>query len=266
MALPALISLAERFAVNVLVDDAGDVLLGNALDGEAELIADRFGGIPGVGRLKVGRVSDLCLKLFRRQVAAVRLRQRDAVLVHIVAVGALDLRDVVAAGRHKTDHIDPENILHAAAGDGAAVRLGQRVQLVDHGRGRRPGVDGLLAGRDDVDAAGHALLDRFVDVTDEAAGRDDGDVGVALVEDLSALSEMMTPVLTPSSAQSPMSWLTDGRAVANAADDLRAMLIGIAEVYFAHLSAAVLHDLDFFFIKSFFFYIATTVKYIFPFG
>ena len=179
-----------------------------------------------------------------RQTAAVRLRQRDAVLVHIVAVGALDLRDAVAAGSHKTDHIDPENVLHPAAGDGAAVRLGQRVQLVDHGRGRRPGVDGLLAGRDHVDAAGHALLNRFVDVSDKAAGRDDGDVGVALVEDLfgvvgdddARLDAQIRPVADV---------LTDGRAMADAAHDLRAMLIGIAEGVLTHLSAAVLHDFDF---------------------
>ena len=155
----------------------------------------------------------------------------------------------MAAGGYETDHIDPENILHAAAGNGAAVRLGQRIQLVDHGRGRRPGIDGFLAGRDDVDTAGHALLDCFVDITDEAAGRDDGDVGVALVEDLFGIVGNDDARLDAKSA--PVAdVLADRRAVANAADDLRAMLIGIAEGVFAHLSAAVLHDLDFFHDKS----------------
>ena len=46
--------LAQGLAVDVLVQDAGDVLLGNALDGEAQLVADGFGSVPGVGRLKVG--------------------------------------------------------------------------------------------------------------------------------------------------------------------------------------------------------------------
>ena len=170
--------------------------------------------------------------------------QGQAVLIHVVAVRALDLGDLVAAAGNQRHHVDPENILHAAAGDGAAVRLGQRVQLVDHGRRRRPGIDGLLAGRNDVDAAGHALLDRFVDVSDKAAGRDDGDVGVALVEDLlgvvgdddARLDAQIRPVADV---------LTDGRAMADAAHDLRAMLIGIAEGVLAHLSAAVLHDFDF---------------------
>ena len=236
--------LAERFTVNVLVDDAGNMLLGNALDGEAELIADGFGGVPGVGRLKVGRVSDLRFKLFRRQVAAVGLGERDAVLVHVVAVSALDLRDVVAARRNETDHVDPEDILHAAAGDGAAVFLRKSVELVDHGRGGRPGVNGLFAGRDDVDAAGNALLDGFINVADEAAGRDDGDVGVALVEDLlrvignddARLDAEFRPVADV---------LADGRAVADAADDLRAMLIRIAKGVLAHLSATILHNLNF---------------------
>ena len=189
-------------------------------------------------------MGDLCLKFLRRQTAAVCLCQRNAVFVHIVAVSALDLRDVVTACGHKTDHIDPENVLHPAAGDGAAVRLGQRVQLVDHGRRRRPGIDGLLAGRDHVDAAGHALLDCFVDIADEAAGRDDGDVGVALVEDLLGIVRDDDARLDAKS--DPVAdVLADGRTVTDAADDLRAMLIGIAEGVLAHLSAAVLHDFDF---------------------
>ena len=47
---------AQGFAVDVLVDEAGDMLLGDALDGEAQLVADGLGGIPGVGRLEVGGV------------------------------------------------------------------------------------------------------------------------------------------------------------------------------------------------------------------
>ena len=236
--------LAERLAVDVPVDDAGNVLLGNALDGEAELVADGFGGVPGIGRLKVGRVSDLRFKLFRRQIAAVRLGERDTVLIDVVAVCALDLRDVMAARRNETDHVDPEDVLHAAAGDGAAVFLRQSVEPVDHGRGGRPGVDGLFAGRDDVDAAGHALLNGLVNVADEAARRDDGDVGVALVEDLlrvvgdddARLDAELRPVADI---------LTDGRAVADAADDLRAMLIRIAKGVLAHLSAPILHNFNF---------------------
>ena len=43
--------LAERFAVDVLVDDARDMLLRNALDREAQLVADRLHGRwPGPGR------------------------------------------------------------------------------------------------------------------------------------------------------------------------------------------------------------------------
>ena len=117
-------------------------------------------------------------------------------------------------------------------------------ELVDHGRGGRPGVNGLFAGRDDVDAAGNALLDGFVNVADEAAGRDDGDVGVALVEDLlriignddARLDAELRPVADV---------LADRRAVADAADDLRAMLIRIAKGVLAHLSATILHNLNF---------------------
>ena len=171
------------------------------------------------------------------------LGQGDAVLVHVVAVGSLDLGDVMAASGGETHHVDPEDILHAAAGDGAVVGLGQGVQLVDHGGGGGPGIDGLLAGGDDVDAPGHALLDGLVDIADKAAGGDDGHVGAALIQDLlrvvgdndAGLDAQARPVADV---------LAHGRAVADAAHDLCAMLIGIAKGVLAHLAAAILHDLD----------------------
>ena len=44
-----------------------------------------------------------------------RLGERKTIIFHVIAVGALDLLDLMAPGRRKGDHIDPENILHPAA-------------------------------------------------------------------------------------------------------------------------------------------------------
>ena len=235
--------LAQRLAVDVLIQDAGDVLLGNALDGETQLVADSLGGVPGVGRLKVGGVSDLRFKFLRRQAAAVGFCQGDAVLFHVVAVGSLDLGDVVTACRHDAHHVDPEDVLHAAAGDGTAIFLGQLVQLVDHGCGGRPGVDGLLAGGDDIDATGHALLDGLVNVADEAAGGDDGHIGIALVQNLLCIVRDEDTGLDAQLSPIP-DVLADGRTVADAADNLCAMLVGITQGVLAHFAATILHDFD----------------------
>jgi len=243
-AAASLDGLAQGFGIDIVIDHAGHMLLGDGFDGQAQLAADGLAGVPGIGGLKLRGMGDLLLKLFGGQIAAMGVGQRQAVLIHVVAVRALDLGDLVAAAGNQRHHVDPENILHAAAGDGAAVFLRKSVELVDHGRGGRPGVNGLFAGRDDIDAAGNALLDGFVNVADEAAGRDDGDVGVALVEDLlrvignddARLDAELRPVADV---------LADGRAVADAADDLRAMLIRIAKGVLAHLSATILHNLNF---------------------
>ena len=65
-------------------------------------------------------------------------------------------------------HVEHRCLAGAAAGDGAVIFLCDGIEPVDHGGGSSPGVDGLFAGGDDVDAAGDALLYSLVDITDEA--------------------------------------------------------------------------------------------------
>ena len=209
------------------------------------LIADGLGSVPGIGRLELRRVGNFGLKLLRRQITAVGLCKRDAVLVDVVAVSALDLGDLVAAAGNQADNVDPEDILHAAAGDGAVVFLRDGVQLVDHGGGSGPGIDGLFAGGDDVDPAGDALLDRLVKIADKAAGRDDGDIGVALVKNLVRIVRDDDARLYAQSG--PVAdVLAEGFAASDRTDDLRAVLIEIAERILAHFAAAILYNFDFF--------------------
>ena len=112
------------------------------------------------------------------------LRECESVLVDIVAVCALDLRDLMHATCDQTDDIDPENILHAAARDGAAGLLRQRIEPVNLCRCRRPRINRLLTGGDNIDATCHALLYMIIDVVDEAEQRHDRYIFIALIEHL----------------------------------------------------------------------------------
>ena len=196
------------------------------------------------GRLELGGVRDLGLELLGREVAAVGVGERQAVLVDVVAVGALDLLDLVDAAGDNAHHVDPVDVLHAAAGDGAAGLLGQRVEAVDLRRGGGPGVDGLLAGGDHVDAARDALLHVVVDVADEAEEGHDGDVGVALVEDLVGVVGDDDARLDAETGEVAHVLAHDGRVHVDGAHDLRAVLVQVAQDVLGHLSAPVLDDLD----------------------
>ena len=178
-----------------------------------------------------------------------RLGQRKAVFIDVVAVSALDLGDPVAAARDEADQIDPENILHAAAGDGAAGLFGQRVEAVDRGGGGRPRIDGLLAGGDDVDPALYAFLHVVADVADEAEQRDDGDVRVTFVEHPVRVVADENAGLHAQLREIAHVHADDGGVDVNRADDLRAVLMQIAQDVLGHLAAAVLNDPDFFHTK-----------------
>ena len=75
-----------------MVDDAGNMLLRDGLNRQAELVADGLAGVPRIGRLEGLRVRDLPFKFLRREVAAMRLGQRKAVFIDVIAV-------CLAAGR-----------------------------------------------------------------------------------------------------------------------------------------------------------------------
>ena len=237
-----------------MVDDAGNVLLRDGLNRQAELVTDGLAGVPRIGRLEGLRVCDLPFKFLRREVAAVRLGQRKAVFIDVVAVSALDLGDPVAAARDEADQIDPENILHAAAGDGAACLLGQRVEAVDRGggglrRGGVPWIDGLFAGGDDVDPAPYAFLHVVADVADEAEQRDDGNVRVTFVEHPVRVVADENAGLHAQLREIAHVHADDGGVDVDRADDLRAVLMQIAQDVLGHLAAAVLNDPDFFHTK-----------------
>ena len=138
----------------------------------------------------------MCKLLFKflfRQITAVCLGERQTVFIYIIAVRALDFFNLMAAASDKRDHIDPENILHAASRDRAVVFLGENVQLIGE-RGRRsPGINRLLAGRNDVYTARNALFNLFVNIPDKTEQRYDSDVRVTFVENLIRVFRNLNP-------------------------------------------------------------------------
>ena len=111
-------------------------------------------------------------------------------------------------------------------------------------RGGGPGVDGLLAGGDHVDAAGHALLHVVVDVIDETEEGDHGHIRVALVEDLVCVVGDDDAGLDAQTREVAHVLAHDRRVHVDGAHDLRAVLVEVAEDVLAHLAAAVLDNLD----------------------
>ena len=222
------------------------MLLGDGLDGQAQLAADGLAGVPGIGGLKLRGMGDLLLKLFGGQIAAMGVGQGQAVLIHVVAVRALDLGDLVAAAGNQRHHVDPENILHAAAGDGAAGLLGQRIQTVDLLGGGRPGIDGFFAGGDHVDAAGYALFHMLIDIADEAEQCHDGHIRAALIQHLVRIVGDQHARLYAQAGEIAHILTHDGRVHIDRTHDLRAVLIQIAKNVFGHLAAAILYNLNLF--------------------
>ena len=187
---------------------------------------------------------DLGFKLLWRQVTAVRLSESQTVLVHVVTVSALYLGDLMASAGYQAYNVDPENILHTAAGDGAVVFLCDGIQLVDHGSGSGPGINGLFAGGNDIDTTGDALLNRLIKIADKAAGCYDRNIGIALVKNLvrvvrdndSRLHAQIGPVTDI---------LAEGGAASDRTDDLSAVFIEITERILAHFAAAILYNFNF---------------------
>ena len=234
--------LSERLAVDVVVQSDRHVLLGDAADHKMQLAADCLNRIPRVGCLKHLGVSDLLLELLRRQVAAVRICKRHTVLIDIVAVGALDLRDARAARCRHGDHVDPEDVLHARAGNRAVVLLRDLVETVHLRGSRRPRINGLLAGRNDVDAAAHALFDHRIDILHKAEQCDDRDIRIARIKHCIRVVGNDDPCLD-SELRPVADILSDNlRIDIDRADNFRAVLICIPERIFAHLAAAILYD------------------------
>ena len=111
--------------------------------------------------------------------ADMRLGQCQAVILHVVAVGSLNLLNLIAAAGRHSHHINPENILHTGTGHGAAVLLSQGVQPVNLGRCGGPGINCLLAGGDDVSSPGHAFFHMLINIPDKAEQGNHRHIGVA---------------------------------------------------------------------------------------
>ncbi|MPN13115.1 hypothetical protein SDC9_160435 [bioreactor metagenome] len=159
-------------------------------DRESELFTEPAVLVPHVGgdvaalfheRLYLVRreavvVADLPLKLRDRQPRAVALRERDAVVLHIVAAGAVYLCYLCRRSGEVGDHRAPIEVGIAAAAERAAMGLRQFVKFLCDIRRRVPGIKGLLAGRYGVDAVLCAGREGLFQLGHRTARGDDADV------------------------------------------------------------------------------------------
>ena len=243
-AAPRLDRLAERRAVEIVIDDIGNILLTDGLDRQSQLVADGLCRIPGIGGNDFFGMSERRFKLLFGEVAPMRLGERKAIIFHVVTVGALDLLDLMTAGRRKGDHIDPEDILHPAAHDRTAVLFCEGIELIGERCRRGPGIDSLFARRDDVDAADDTLLNAVIDIRDKAEQRDDRDVGIALVEHLIGIVRDDDARLDAELRKVAHIHPDHIGIDIDRTDDLCALLVQVAQDVLTHLAAAVLNHSD----------------------
>ena len=117
----------------------GNASLGLFTDGKSQLGTKPPVCTPHVGRqegllLNQGlsfrngdsvRGSDVPFEVRKRQACPVSLRQRDAVILNVVAGSSDDLPDGVGRARKRRDQVAPEDILISGAAESAAVLLRQ---------------------------------------------------------------------------------------------------------------------------------------------
>lgn len=175
---------AEGFAVNIVVNNIRNMLLVNGFNGEAEFVADGFAGVPCIGRLELFRMSNFCFKFLCGKVAAVSVCKSKSVFVYVVAVCAFDFLKAVAARCCKSDHVNPENILHTGTGDGAVMFFCNGVKTLYLLFCGGAGINCFFAGGDYVDSAGYAFFNMRINVADEAEQSYNGDVSFAFVKNL----------------------------------------------------------------------------------
>lgn len=186
----------------------------------------------------------LFFEFLDRKVAAVRLGKREPVVLYVITVSALDLFDVRTAACDHGNHVDPEDILHAAARHRAVMFFGERIDFVCKRRRRRPRINGFLARGDHIDPAQHAFFDRFIDISHKAEQRDDGNVCIALVKHLVRVIRDHNARLDAELRIVPHVHAKDCGIDVDRSDDLRTLLMQIAQNVFAHFAASVLHHSD----------------------
>ena len=110
------------------------------------------------------------------------LRQRNAVILNVVAGFSDDLLDGVSGARQRGDQISPEDILIAGAAKGATVRLGQLVQQLGRLVRRIPGIESLLTCGDGIHPILGTVHERALEVMHQTRGGDDARVWPRLLK------------------------------------------------------------------------------------
>ena len=175
-----------------------------------------------------------------------RFSQRKAVFIDVVAVCTLDFSNLMAASGNKTDHVDPEDILHTAAGYCAVVSFCDCIKAVRLHRSRRPGINCLFARCNNIDTARDAFFNVSVNIVYKTEQSNDRNISVALVKNLIGFVGDYNACLD-AQAGKIADILPHYRGVnVNRTDYLCAVLMQVAKNVLAHFSAAVLYNFNFF--------------------
>ena len=152
----------------------------------------------------------------------------------------------MAACRRKRNHVDPEDILHAAARYGAAMFFGKGIQFVGKLRRRCPGVNCFFASGDDVDPALNAPFHALVDVPDKTEQRDYCNIGIAFVKHfVGVVADKHARFYSERGKIADVH--TDNFGVyVDCADNFRSLFVQIAKDISRHFSASVLNYSDLF--------------------
>ena len=251
---------AQGVGVQILGMGVRHALLHLGDDGQAQLFAEPAVLVPHVGGdvfaalhnlpdLVGGQAvagADLLLELRQGHACAVALGQRNAVVLHVIAAGALDLFDAGHGARKVCHHGAPVQIGIAAAAERAAARLGQPVQLFGQRRRGVPGIQRLLAGGDGVDAVCRADGIGLLKLRHSAARCDNAHIRPGRLEHRVRLGRRADRYADlPAAADDLGNVLADyGGVHVEGSHQFSALFHDIAHQIRAHLSAAILRNPD----------------------
>ena len=127
-------------------------------------------------------MGDLSFKFFWCKSCSVSFRQRQTVIFHIVTYRAFNSVNAVHTACHTADHVDPVDILHTGAYDGAAVFLCKQVQFIRNSGRSCPWVDRFFTRSHHINASGNTFFKMGITVIHETEQCHYRDISVALIQ------------------------------------------------------------------------------------
>ena len=239
-------SLAESCGIEVFIVEVRNAFLSVGFDSPAHFGSKGLVGAPYIGGLENFGMSNVSLKFFGGEANTMSFCKSKAILLYVIADGALNFLDGVAAACYHADHVDPEDILHAAADEGAVVLFCDDVKAIGSLRVGGPAAGGFFTGGDYVDTSAEAFLKVVIAVAYKAEEGDNSDIRIAVIKHfVSVILDDYAGFYSKSCIVADVHADDCGVGV-DSADDLCAVFIEVAENVLGHFAAAVLYYFYFF--------------------